>query len=183
MKNKPYQEWELTRITASTLGVFFGLFSGINHGIFEILQGNKPINGLVINAIGEMQRFWPEGTEPAFTPDPELSDHRHRIHPGWHRDHHLVNLVPSRQARTDCLSRTVHFKFPGWRWYGAGFLLHSSLGFRHTHGKTTQRLAENSPAQDLAGPFQTLDRAAYRSYRYHADRPGDGNFWILPGSH
>ena len=67
MKNKPYREWELTRITTSTLGVFFGLFSSINHGIFEILQGNKPTNGLVINAIGEMQRFWPEGTEPAFT--------------------------------------------------------------------------------------------------------------------
>lgn len=67
MKNKPYREWELTRITTSTLGVFFGLFSSINHGIFEILQGNKPTNGLVINAIGEMQKFWPEGTEPAFT--------------------------------------------------------------------------------------------------------------------
>jgi hypothetical protein len=67
MKIKPYRDWDLTRITASTLGVFFGLFSGINHGIFEILQGNKPTSGLVINAIGEMQRFWPEGTEPAFT--------------------------------------------------------------------------------------------------------------------
>ncbi len=60
-------EWGATRITATVIGVFFGLFSGVNHGIFEILQGNKPTSGLVINAIGEAQRFWPEGTEPAFT--------------------------------------------------------------------------------------------------------------------
>jgi len=56
-----------TRVIATTIGVFFGLFSSINHGIFEILQGNTPTNGLLINAIGEAQRFWPEGTEPAFT--------------------------------------------------------------------------------------------------------------------
>ena len=54
-------------ITTTVIGVFFGLFSGVNHGVFEILQGNKPTGGLVINAIGELQRFWPEGTEPAFT--------------------------------------------------------------------------------------------------------------------
>lgn len=59
--------WNATRVTASTAGVFFGLFSSINHGIFEILQGNEPTSGLVINAIGEAQRYWPEGTEPAFT--------------------------------------------------------------------------------------------------------------------
>ena len=56
-----------TRVIATTIGVFCGLFSGINHGIFEILQGNTPTNGLVVNAIGEAQRFWIEGTEPAFT--------------------------------------------------------------------------------------------------------------------
>jgi hypothetical protein len=56
-----------TRVIATTIGVFFGLFSGVNHGIFEVLQGNTPTNGLVIHAIGEAQRFWPEGTEPAFT--------------------------------------------------------------------------------------------------------------------
>lgn len=56
-----------TQIIAATVGVFFGLFSSINHGVFEILQGNKPTNGFLINAIGEGQRFWVEGTEPAFT--------------------------------------------------------------------------------------------------------------------
>jgi len=56
-----------TRVTATTIGVFFGLFSSINHGLFELLQGNTPADGLVINAIGEAQRFWVEGTEPAFT--------------------------------------------------------------------------------------------------------------------
>ena len=56
-----------TRVIATTIGVFFGLLSGVNHGIFEILQGNTPTNGLVISAIGEAQRFWIEGNEPAFT--------------------------------------------------------------------------------------------------------------------
>jgi len=56
-----------TRITATTIGVFFGLFSGVNHGLFEILQGNTPTNGLLIHAIGDAQRFWPLGTEDAFT--------------------------------------------------------------------------------------------------------------------
>ena len=62
-----FRNWDATRVTATVIGVFFGLFSGVNHGIFEILQGNHPTEGLIINAIGEAQRFWPEGTEPAFT--------------------------------------------------------------------------------------------------------------------
>lgn len=66
--NKLYlDQVNATRVTATVIGVFFGLFSGVNHGIFEILQGNKPTNGLVIQAIGTGQRFWPLGTEEAFT--------------------------------------------------------------------------------------------------------------------
>ena len=56
-----------TRVTTTVIGVFFGLFSGINHGLFELLQGNTPTNGLFIHAIGEAQRFWLLGTEDAFT--------------------------------------------------------------------------------------------------------------------
>jgi len=55
-----------TRVIATTIGVIFG-FSGINHGFFEFLQGNKNTEGLVIQAIGEAQRFWALGTEEAFT--------------------------------------------------------------------------------------------------------------------
>ena len=55
-----------TRVIATTTGVIFG-FSGINHGLFEFLQGNTPTDSLVIQAIGEAQRFWVSGTEEAFT--------------------------------------------------------------------------------------------------------------------
>ena len=57
-----------TRIVASTFGVLVGL-AGIDHGIFEILQGDvKPDGGgLMIAAIGPAQRFWEHGTEPALT--------------------------------------------------------------------------------------------------------------------
>ena len=55
-----------TRITVATLGTIFGI-SGMNHGFFEILQGNVPTGGLWISAIGEAQQMWPHGNEPAFT--------------------------------------------------------------------------------------------------------------------
>ncbi len=54
------------RITVTVIGVLFGI-AGINHGLFEILQGNEPTGGLIIQAIGEGQRFYAEGTEEAFT--------------------------------------------------------------------------------------------------------------------
>jgi hypothetical protein len=66
-ESSSFENLNATRVIATTIGVFFGLFSGVNHGIFEVLQGNKPTDSLVINAIGTAQRFWVEGTEPAFT--------------------------------------------------------------------------------------------------------------------
>ena len=56
-----------TRITASTIGVLLGIAGLVNHGIFEVLQGNTPTNGFYIEAIGEANRFWVHGTEGAFT--------------------------------------------------------------------------------------------------------------------
>lgn len=56
-----------TRITASVMGVLLGLSGILNHGLFEILQGNKPMNGFFIEAISEAHRFWIHGTETAFT--------------------------------------------------------------------------------------------------------------------
>ena len=61
------ENWSATRVIATSIGVFFGLFSAVNHGIFEVLQGNRPTEGLVIDAIGEAQKFWPLGGGPAFT--------------------------------------------------------------------------------------------------------------------
>jgi hypothetical protein len=55
-----------TRVVASTLGIFVGL-AGIDHGIFEILQGNLATDSVMIAAIGPAQRFWQYGDEPALT--------------------------------------------------------------------------------------------------------------------
>ncbi len=55
-----------TRITVSTIGVILAI-AGIDHGVFEILQGNTPTNGLVIQAIGDRHQMWQYGTEEAFT--------------------------------------------------------------------------------------------------------------------
>ncbi|MBU0490616.1 MAG: hypothetical protein KKA73_18915 [Chloroflexi bacterium] len=55
-----------TRVVASTIGVLVGLF-GMEHGFFEILQGNTVPGGLIIDAIGPAHEFWPGAMEPALT--------------------------------------------------------------------------------------------------------------------
>jgi hypothetical protein len=55
-----------TRVIASTFGVLVGLF-GMEHGLFEMLQGNVKPSGLIIDAIGPAQEFWPGAMEPALT--------------------------------------------------------------------------------------------------------------------
>ena len=54
-----------TWIITSTLGIAYAL-SGMLHGFFEILQGNKATDGLIIQAISEEFQRWPNGEE-AFT--------------------------------------------------------------------------------------------------------------------
>jgi hypothetical protein len=56
-----------TRISASIIGVLLGFGGLINHGYFEVLQGDTPTNGFFIEAISEANRFWLHGTEGAFT--------------------------------------------------------------------------------------------------------------------
>jgi hypothetical protein len=58
--------YRATRLTASTLGTLVGL-AGIDHGIFEILQGHNPPSSIMIAAIGPKQRFWLYGEETALT--------------------------------------------------------------------------------------------------------------------
>lgn len=60
------QNISATRVTATVLGILVG-FAGMEHGFFEILQGNVVPNGAVIEAIGPAHRFWELGTEIAFT--------------------------------------------------------------------------------------------------------------------
>jgi hypothetical protein len=55
-----------TRVIASTLGAIVGL-AGVEHGFFEVLQGNAAPSDLVIDAIGPAQKLWPGATEPALT--------------------------------------------------------------------------------------------------------------------
>lgn len=60
-----------TRVIASTLGVIVGV-AGIEHGLFEMLQGNVAPTGLIIDAIGPAQELWRGATEPALTIIPNL---------------------------------------------------------------------------------------------------------------
>lgn len=48
------------------LGIALAI-TGIHHGVFEILQGNTPTNGMLIESIGESHRMWLHGNDPAFT--------------------------------------------------------------------------------------------------------------------
>jgi MFS family permease len=60
-----------TRAVASTLGVLVGL-AGVEHGFFELLQGNVAPSDIMIDAIGPAQRFWEYGTERALTVIPNF---------------------------------------------------------------------------------------------------------------
>jgi cytochrome bd-type quinol oxidase subunit 2 len=57
---------KVTRIIVATIGSIFGL-SGMSHGVFEILQGNRPTGGVFIAAIGDAQKMWKYGDEYAFS--------------------------------------------------------------------------------------------------------------------
>jgi hypothetical protein len=59
-------ETKAIRIIVATIGVVLGV-AGLDHGIFEVLQGSTPTNGLIIQAIGGTNRMWLHGTEEAFT--------------------------------------------------------------------------------------------------------------------
>ena len=54
------------RVIVATIGIIFGI-GGMGHGFFEALQGNTATNGHFIDAIGEANRMWLYGNEPAFT--------------------------------------------------------------------------------------------------------------------
>jgi hypothetical protein len=54
------------RGVATAYGILVGL-AGIEHGIFEILQGDVATDGIMIDAIGDAYRFWPGAMETALT--------------------------------------------------------------------------------------------------------------------
>jgi hypothetical protein len=60
-----------TRMLASTLGAIVGL-AGMEHGLFEMLQGGVTTSSLVIDAIGPSQKLWVGATEPALTVVPNF---------------------------------------------------------------------------------------------------------------
>jgi len=60
------------RLVASTLGILVGL-AGIEHGLFELLQGNVAPASTMIAAIGPAQRFWEYGIERALTVVPSFT--------------------------------------------------------------------------------------------------------------
>ena len=66
-----FQKYSAIRLVASTFGILVGL-AGIEHGIFEILQGNVKPDGLLVDAIGPAQRFWEYGSETALTVIPNM---------------------------------------------------------------------------------------------------------------
>jgi peptidoglycan/LPS O-acetylase OafA/YrhL len=58
-------------VIATTLGICVGL-AGLEHGLFEALQGSAPTPGLIVRAIGPAQQMWPYVTEEALTVIPDF---------------------------------------------------------------------------------------------------------------
>lgn len=55
-----------TRINVAVVGIMLGI-AGLDHGTFEVLQGNQPTEGLFIQAISPERQWWSYGGEEAFT--------------------------------------------------------------------------------------------------------------------
>lgn len=55
-----------TRVVVTSMGLLCGLIS-IEHGILEILRGNVPTGGILIDAIGPTTRLWENASEAALT--------------------------------------------------------------------------------------------------------------------
>lgn len=55
-----------TKVITSVIGILLA-FAGFEHGLFEILQGNRPTSGYFIQGIGEDMQWWEHGSEDAFT--------------------------------------------------------------------------------------------------------------------
>lgn len=55
-----------TRTAVAVLAIVFAI-GGMSHGFFEVLQGNAPTNGVIIEAISESRQTWAYGGETAFT--------------------------------------------------------------------------------------------------------------------
>jgi hypothetical protein len=60
------ENFSAMRWVATIYGTLVGL-AGIEHGIFEILQGDNPTTDIMINAIGEAYKFWLGSSERALT--------------------------------------------------------------------------------------------------------------------
>ena len=60
-----------THVVTTSIGVICGLI-GIQHGVLEMLQGNVPITGLVIDAIGPAHKLWEGSREPALSILPNM---------------------------------------------------------------------------------------------------------------
>jgi hypothetical protein len=57
---------QATRASVSTICIILAL-AGLDHGIFELLQGSTATGGILIQAIGDSHQMWHYGTEEAFT--------------------------------------------------------------------------------------------------------------------
>ena len=62
----PFKDINATRFTVTTLAFILGI-TGMIHGFFEILQGDKQTEGILIQAIGPEYQHWLYGGEEAFT--------------------------------------------------------------------------------------------------------------------
>ncbi len=64
--NADWKSFSAIRWVTTVYGILVGA-AGIEHGIFEVLQGNIPTEGIMIDAIGPAFKFWPGAGERALT--------------------------------------------------------------------------------------------------------------------
>ena len=154
----------------------------MNDGIFELLQGNRPTgNSLVIDAIGEAQRFWPLGGEPrpfTLVPNFLISGIASMI-VGVAIVIWSIWFLPIRHGRTVFLGLfTLSFLVGGGIGQVAFFV--PAWAFATRMDKPLTWWKKDAAAKHLVAPFETLDCYPHVGAHYHVDRFGDGYFWLFP---
>ena len=108
-----------TRVTATVIGVFFGLFSGINHGLFRIIAGQHTHRWSHHQCNRGSTTILARRHRASIYHHPQFHDHRYRVHDRGLGNHRLVALVPARQTRAH--------RFP-WDCFILSFLVGGGIG-------------------------------------------------------
>lgn len=171
------REANATRTIAAALGVFAGV-SGLDHGLFETLQGNASTPGLIVQAIGPTQRMWVYGTEDAFTVVPNfLATGILAIAVGMLISAWSIGFIHRQNGPVVFLS-SWHWAVPGGWGRRAGRVHRPRLGRLTADRPSLDKEAELPPCRRRPGTRAAMVGPPSRRPGVRRSRAGDRDHWV-----